>query len=134
MEIKIRLEASNEMLAALNTIAGAIGALLNQNVVQNQSLNQAPVQQGGQVSTQYSQPYTNQTQMQQPVNQVPTSNVAQNYTLEQLSVAAATLMDQGKMEQLMQILNSFGVAALTQLPKEQYGLFAVKLREAGVNV
>lgn len=134
MEIKIRLEASNEMLVALNTIAGAIGALLNQNVVQNQSLNQAQVQQGGQVSTQYSQPYTNQAQMQQPVNQVPTSNVAQNYTLEQLSVAAATLMDQGKMEQLMQILNSFGVAALTQLPKEQYGLFAVKLREAGVNV
>lgn len=134
MEIKIRLEASNEMLAALNTIAGAIGTLLNQNVVQNQSINQAQVQQGGQVSTQYSQPYTNQAQMQQPVNQVPTSNVAQNYTLEQLSVAAATLMDQGKMEQLMQILNSFGVAALTQLPKEQYGLFAVKLREAGVNV
>lgn len=134
MEIKIRLEASNEMLATLNAIAGAIGALLNQNVVQNQALNQAQVQQGGQVSTQYSQPYTNQAQMQQPVNQVPTSNVAQNYTLEQLSVAAATLMDQGKMEQLMQILNSFGVAALTQLPKEQYGLFAVKLREAGVNV
>lgn len=134
MEIKIRLEASNEMLAALNTIAGAIGTLLNQNVVQNQSINQAQVQQSGQVSTQYSQPYTNQAQMQQPVNQVPTSNVAQNYTLEQLSVAAATLMDQGKMEQLMQILNSFGVAALTQLPKEQYGLFAVKLREAGVNV
>lgn len=72
---------------------------------------------------------------QQPVPQqqaVPTSNVT--YTMEQLAVAATQLMDQGKRNEITQLLATFGVQALTALPQEQYGAFATSLRGLGANI
>ncbi|MCL6598965.1 MAG: hypothetical protein K6T81_09500 [Alicyclobacillus macrosporangiidus] len=63
---------------------------------------------------------------------VPTT--APTYTLDQLAVAATQLMDAGKRDELVQLLQSFGVQALTMLPKEQYGAFATKLRELGARL
>ncbi|MCL6453585.1 MAG: hypothetical protein K6T78_08160 [Alicyclobacillus sp.] len=63
---------------------------------------------------------------------VPTA--APSYTLDQLAVAATQLMDAGRRDQLVQLLQSFGVQALTMLPKEQYGAFATKLRELGAKL
>ncbi|MDQ0254902.1 hypothetical protein J2S74_002284 [Evansella vedderi] len=63
---------------------------------------------------------------------VPTSETT--YTMDQLAVAATQLMDQGKRDALLQLLSSFGVQALTALPKEQYGAFATKLREQGAKI
>ncbi|AVK95587.1 hypothetical protein FCT18_17175 [Lysinibacillus sphaericus] len=73
-------------------------------------------------------------QQQQPMPQqtVPTSQTS--YSMDQLAVAATQLMDAGKREQLMQLLATFGVQALTTLPQEQYGAFATKLRELGANI
>ncbi|MCT6814774.1 MAG: hypothetical protein M3043_00050 [Lysinibacillus fusiformis] len=73
-------------------------------------------------------------QQQQPMPQqsVPTSQTA--YSMDQLAVAATQLMDTGKRDQLMQLLTTFGVQALTALPQEQYGAFATKLRELGANI
>lgn len=71
--------------------------------------------------------------MQQPVHQaVPTQ--APTYSMDQLAVAATQLMDTGKRNELLQLLSSFGVQALTALPQEQYGSFATKLRELGANI
>lgn len=63
---------------------------------------------------------------------VPTA--APSYTLDQLAVAATQLMDAGRRAELVQLLQSFGVQALTALPKEQYGAFATKLRELGAKL
>lgn len=74
-----------------------------------------------------------QAPTQAPQGAVPTS--ASQYTLEQLAVAATQLMDAGRQQELVNMLNqSFGVQALTQLPKEQYGAFATKLREMGAKI
>ena len=67
-----------------------------------------------------------------PVPTVPTT--AQTYTQDQLALAASGLMDAGKLAELQQLLASFNVASLVQLPKEQYGAFATKLREMGAKI
>lgn len=63
---------------------------------------------------------------------VPTA--AQSYTLDQLAVAATQLMDAGRRDEVVQLLHSFGVQALTALPKEKYGLFATALRQLGAKI
>lgn len=55
-------------------------------------------------------------------------------TLEQLSTAGAALMTSGKMGDLRNLLLSFNVQALTQLPSEKYGEFAEGLRKLGANI
>ena len=67
-----------------------------------------------------------------PVPTVPTA--AQTYTQDQLALAASGLVDAGRMTELQQLLASFNVQALTQLPKEHYGAFATKLREMGAKI
>ncbi|HEY8462442.1 MAG TPA: hypothetical protein VIM29_00170 [Bacillota bacterium] len=69
----------------------------------------------------------------QPAQPLPTT--APSYTLEQLSLAAARgLMDTGRQTELMQLLAKYGIQALTQLPKEQYGAFATDLRAMGCKI
>ena len=63
---------------------------------------------------------------------VPTT--AQTYTMEQLAVAATQIVDAGRRIELVGLLNSFGVQALTALPKDQYGAFATQLRALGAKI
>lgn len=56
------------------------------------------------------------------------------YTLEQLSVAATTLMDAGKMAALKELLLKYGVQAMTLLKPEAYGAFATDLRALGAKI
>lgn len=67
-----------------------------------------------------------------PATTVPTT--PQTYTLEQLAVAATQLVDAGRRTELVGLLGSFGVQALTALPKEQYGNFATQLRAMGAKI
>lgn len=59
----------------------------------------------------------------------PTSAPA--YTIEQLQTAIAPLLDAGKVAQIQQLVQSFGVATLMDIPKERYGEFANGLRNLG---
>lgn len=68
---------------------------------------------------------------QQPMA-VPTAQ--QTYTMDQLAVAATQLVDAGRRNELVGLLNAFGVQALTALPKEQYGNFATQLRSMGAKI
>lgn len=68
-----------------------------------------------------------------PGTAVPTTAMPQEYTLEQLQVAAG-LSGMGKMPQVMGILQRFGIQAMTELPKERFGEFAIALREAGAQI
>jgi len=69
---------------------------------------------------------------QQSVAAVPIA--AQGYSMEQIAVAATQLMDAGRRGELVSLLATFGVQALTALPKEQYGTFATQLRAMGVKI
>ena len=56
------------------------------------------------------------------------------YTLDQISRAGASLVDAGKMQQLLELLGRYGVQAVTQLKPEQYGAFATELRGLGAQI
>lgn len=71
------------------------------------------------------------TQTQAPAG-VPVS--APTYTREQLAVAATQLIDAGRRNDVVGLLSSFGVQALTALPKDQYGAFATQLRAMGAKL
>lgn len=68
--------------------------------------------------------------------QTPTVPVAgaPTYTLDQISRAGASLVDAGKMQQLLELLGRYGVQAGTQLQPEQYGAFATELRALGAQI
>lgn len=72
-----------------------------------------------------------------PVAQAPAAAVpvtAPTYTLDQIARAGASLVDAGKMEQLLALLARYGVAAVTQLQPDQFGVFATELRALGAQI
>lgn len=72
-----------------------------------------------------------------PVNTpVPNVPLAQppKYTVDQIMAAGATLMDAGKVNELMNLLHSFGVQAVMDLKPEQLGAFATAMRELGAKI
>lgn len=56
------------------------------------------------------------------------------YTVDQIMAAGASLMDAGKVNELMNLLHSFGVQAVMDLKPEQLGAFATGLRELGAKI
>lgn len=68
-----------------------------------------------------------------PAPAVPVTG-APAYTLDQISRAGASLVDAGKMQQLLELLGRYGVQAGTQLKPEQYGAFATELRALGAQI
>ena len=68
-----------------------------------------------------------------PAPAVPVTG-APAYTLDQISWAGASLVDAGKMQQLLELLGRYGVQAVTQLKPEQYGAFATELRGLGAQI
>lgn len=72
-----------------------------------------------------------QTPVAVPVN-VPTSAPA--YALNDLAQAAMPLADSGRLDDLQNLLATFGVKSLPELPQEQYGAFATALRNMGAAI
>lgn len=147
-EVRIVIEAP-ELAGALNNLAASIGGakfIPQQGAEQPKMSNPAPQQT---VAAPTPQP-----QMQQPAPQpnplpspgpaayaapsYPAPNVplAQppKYTVDQIMAAGATLMDAGKVNELMNLLHSFGVQAVMDLKPEQLGAFATGLRELGAKI
>ena len=56
------------------------------------------------------------------------------YTIEQIMQADAALMDAGKIQELTNLLQSFGVQAVMQLKPEQLDAFAAALRDLGAKI
>ena len=89
---------------------------------------------------------TVQTAPSQTVQQtVPTQQTVQTvqtavpvtekaYTLEDLQRASSTLVQAGKIQILKDLLEEFNSPALTSIPLEQYGSFALRLRELGATI
>jgi hypothetical protein len=72
-----------------------------------------------------------------PTTAAPTASAVRaedTYTLDALSRAGAALVDAGMMPQLLDLLTKYGVRAVVQLPKEQYGAFADELKALGAQL
>lgn len=59
---------------------------------------------------------------------------APTYSRDQIMTAGAALIDAGKINELIGLLNSFGVQAVTQLKQDQLGAFATELRKLGAQI
>ena len=113
--------------------------LPTQQPVQSVPVQTAPtqtVQQSVPVQT-VQQPVQTQPVQTQPVQQpvqtaVPVTEKA--YTLEDLQRASSTLVQAGKIQLLQGLLQEFNSLALTTLPVDQYGAFALRLRELGAAI
>lgn len=94
------------------------------------------VQQTVPVQTQPVQTVQQTVPVQQTVQTVQTAvPVAEKtYTLEDLQRASSTLVQAGKIQLLQGLLQEFNSLALTTLPVEQYGAFALRLRELGAAI
>lgn len=77
-------------------------------------------------------PAVTQTPPPAPTTQVPTTTAA--YTADDLARAAMALMDSGHQQDLIGLLQQFGVNALPALRPEQYGAFATALRGMGAQI
>lgn len=130
LEMKIKIEADVAVLKAIDKLTTA----LEKNAV-NISVSQdtpAPV---APVATPAPAPAA-PAQTVAPTNPAPTVPVttAPTYTLDQIAKAGASLVDAGKMEQLLALLAKYGVQAVTQLQPDQYGVFATELRTLGAQL
>lgn len=68
-----------------------------------------------------------------PAAAVPLAQPPQ-YTVDQIMAAGAQLMDAGKVNDLINLLHSFGVQAVMDLKPDQLGAFATALREMGAKI
>lgn len=59
---------------------------------------------------------------------------AKEYTQAEILAACGPLMDAGKVPELTQIIQEFGVASMMEIPQERYGELAVKLRAMGAKL
>lgn len=102
---------------------------------------QAPIQQPVQsvpVQTAPTQTVQQSVPVQQPVQTQPVQTAVpvaeKTYTLEDLQRASSTLVQAGKIQILKDLLEEFNSPALTSIPLEQYGAFALRLRELGAAI
>lgn len=120
---------------AVEDVAVNVEAFKDSPVQQNQLPTQQPVQtvQTIPVQTQTVQQTVPTQQIVQTVQTaVPVTEKA--YTLEDLQRASSTLVQAGKIQLLQGLLQEFNSLALTTLPVEQYGAFALRLRELGAAI
>lgn len=140
LEVTINVPGLKELSEALMQLAVAMGgksvqmdeAAVGQAVHEQQSTEEAPWGNASipQQNTTGAVP-TPSVPVQAPAV-VPTSEPT--YTRDDLSKAAMQLMDKGMQAQLMQLIQSFGVASLMELSPEHYGNFATGLRGMGAQI
>ena len=131
------LITNKEDILLLDEIIAKYGNDVEDVAVNVEAFKDSPVQQS-------------QVPIQQPVQTAPTQTVQQTvptqpvqnavpvtektYTLEDLQRASSTLVQAGKIQLLQGLLQEFNSLALTTLPAEQYGAFALRLRELGAAI
>lgn len=142
LEVKVTIVAP-ELSGAINNLAAAIGGKATQSApIAQQMPTPAPT---APVTSQMPAPTPQMpTPMAAPtpVTNAPTNYPAPNvplapppqYTVDQIMAAGATLMDAGKVNELMNLLHSFGVQAVMDLKPEQLGAFATAMRELGAKI
>ncbi len=66
-----------------------------------------------------------------PTNEAPSDVPTKTYTREEIANAGSVLVSQGKMNELLALLQKYGVASVVQLPADKYPAFAADLNALG---
>ena len=139
LEGKITIVAP-DLTEAINNLAAAIsGKILQaQNIPASQS--GTPMSVPAPTPAASVQPATTQfqtpavpVQPATPIAAVPLASAPQ-FTVDQIMTAGATLMDAGKVDELLNLLHAFGVQAVMELKPEQLGAFATEMRKLGAAI
>lgn len=116
-----------------------VGSIATQNISSVPTSVSQPVQTVQEVvPTQQTQMPVQPTQQAVPVQTQPVQTAvpttAKTYTLEDLQRASGALVQAGKIQQLQGLLQQFNSVSLAHLSQEQFGAFALKLRELGADI
>lgn len=128
-EIKITVDAP-ELSTAINNLAQALSANAQISIVQPETITASD-------STLVEAPDITNALTEAAKATQQNETLAQNIktiTLDDLSRAGAELIDQGKMPQLLELLNKNGVQAITQLKAEQYAAVVNELKALGAKL
>lgn len=138
LEIKITLDATPALAALLKGLASATpaapAALAAANPQPVADLNPAPAPQPVPIAPR--PPVPQPAPQPVPVAPVVPVAAAPSFTKEQIARAGSELISQqpGRMQELMGLLASYGVQAITDLKPEQLGPFATTLRGMGAKI
>lgn len=78
-------------------------------------------------------PTTPEPQQVPPTPAVPVAPVRE-YTLEEIQVALQPLMDTGRTNEIVGLMQKYKVASLPELPKDQFPNLVVDLRNMGARI
>ena len=137
LEMRITIEAP-ELVGALNNLAAAMGGAKLTPQQGAVAAPQQPMTAPAPAAPVQPNPLPSPGPVAQATPNYPAPNVplAQppQYTIDQIMAAGATLMDAGKVNELRNLLMSFGANAVMDLKPEQLGAFATGLRELGAKI
>lgn len=85
------------------------------------------------VPTSVSVPTTPEPTQAQPTPAVPVAPVKE-YTLEEIQVALQPLMDAGRTNEIVGLMQKYKVASIPELPKDQFPNLVVDLRNMGARI
>lgn len=85
------------------------------------------------VPTSVSVPTTPEPAQAPPTSAVPVAPVKE-YTLEEIQVALQPLMDAGRTNEIVGLMQKYKVASLPELPKDQFPNLVVDLRNMGARI
>lgn len=109
-----------------------VGSISTQNISSVPTSVSQPVQEIQNVVPITPAQNTAPVQTQPAQTAVPTT--AKTYTLEDLQRASGALVQAGKIQQLQGLLQQFNAVSLAHLAQENFGAFALKLRELGADI
>lgn len=148
LDLKIKIEADDAVVAAINNLAevlGKLGAEKTNVPATAAGVSKAPApviplhttaaeaaSASAAANIAPAVPVTPPTAQAPAAPAIPTA--APQYTLEMISAAGSALIDAGKMEQLLTLLGKYGVDNLTALKPDQYGAMATDLRTLGARI
>lgn len=145
INVKIKLDETPELLNTLTTFCEVVRAVAPLTMTAHtvadiptpaapvESSPLQPVPEPAQVTMQPPAAQPVPIQQPAPAAAVPTAAPKQ-YTLPEIQAACGPLMDAGKMNELAEVIKSFGVASLMELPADQYGNLVIKLRALGARL
>ena len=130
LEVKVTIVAP-ELTEAINNLAAAISGKAPQPPISESTSMPAPNSPTPMPAPNSPTPMpVAPVQPTTPIAGVPLAGAPQ-FTVDQIMAAGATLMDAGRVEDLMNLLHSFGVQAVMDLKPEQLGAFATEMRKLG---
>lgn len=130
----------NQINSNLERIANALERRNNSLEIQDEHSKklekniQGTVNEMPKVAQQVQQEVNQQSVIQNQPNAIPTAQIQESFTQEQLAVAMSNAVSAGKMNIIQNILQQFGVQALTQINPSDYNSVATMLKEAGVEI